>query len=146
MKTTALAIMAWLAGVVCVYGQPGWESGLFVGGSSYLGDLVESRIPYIKETKPAFGAFARIYLSPAWSVRGDLMYAFYSGDDRHAKYEGYRKRNFSFDASVGQATFLLELDLLGKRRYSGPRRFRETFSPFFFGGIFVKVGHALLEM
>lgn len=135
MKTTALAAFVWLLCGVSALSQPAWEGGLFVGGASYQGDLVESTAPDLRELTPAVGLFTRFYLRPSWSLRTDLLYATLTGDDKNFKNQYIRtKRQFSFSTQVGQVTLLLEWDPLGKHRFPGNHKMRPSFSPFFFGG------------
>jgi len=117
-----------------LHAQPGWEGGVFVGGAAYQGDLLERVVPELGETGPALGAFARFYLNASFSLRTDLLYARYSGNDQNASDPDRRKRNFRFDSQLGEVALLLEWDPLGRRRFPGRYRMRNTFSPFFYAG------------
>ncbi len=124
----------WLVCITHVIAQPGWEGGLFVGGATYQGDLLEDVMPELGESGPALGAFARFYLNSSFSLRTDLSYARYSGSDQNASDPARRRRNFQFDSQWGELALLLEWDPLGRRRFSSRTGIRKTFSPFFFAG------------
>lgn len=59
------------------------EFGIMGGGSFYMGDANYSVL--YKNTKPAFGAFARYNLNPRMSLKFDLGYGGISGDANEGK-------------------------------------------------------------
>lgn len=76
------------------------EFGVMGGGSFYLGDANYHTI--YRDTKPAFGAFARYNLNPRMSLKFDLGYGGISGDATKSKnkFPNLSPEDMKFKSSV----------------------------------------------
>lgn len=126
-----ILLMAW-----GLSAQPRIDLGFAVGGSNYLGDLVETRWPVWAETNPMFGIWTTYRIGETGGLRLGASYGKASGDDNNFSDPTYvQVRNFRF------TTDLLEISLVGiwepfaKRRYPTEATFKRIFSPYIFGGI-----------
>lgn len=113
-----------------------WEGGLFVGAGNVTGDLVETQLPPVEETHPAFGLWIRKGLSPIFALRANAIYGRISGDDRNFSEPEWRQRRaFSFTSSLTEISLQLEWEILGFKRFDDQGYFSSIFSPYlFFGG------------
>ncbi len=94
-----------------------WEIGAGVGGALYFGDLTPSKRDYFNEITPYGGTSARYYLGQNFSVRGNLCIAKLAADDSKYDDPTWKKhRNFSFTTVLGEASLMLEYDLLRTNR------------------------------
>ena len=92
-----------------VLAQSKWQSGLFVGGANYQGDLVETLAPYPEETNFGIGLINYYKLSPLWRLRGHFFFGKVTGSDQNAtKDKGRNLRNFNFETTVGELAMMLE--------------------------------------
>ena len=109
------------------------EVGVLVGASNYLGDLSNnSSSLYLKETKPAFGGFAKYNFNHLLAVRGGVNYTWVAGRDANVSNDDFvRSRNLSFKSSI------LEFSLIGEFNFPGyqPYALSMPLSPYIFGGI-----------
>ena len=138
MKRIYLLVVFFLAGTFVINAQDKWETGLFVGGSSYFGDLVHSDIfPYFDQTRLAFGADIRYNFTPAISAQFNFLHAGLKGDDavRMDKGFGVSDRNISFSSGVNQIGLLLRYEPLGGMRYGSDGSFKKMVSPYITAGI-----------
>ena len=110
-----------------------FEVGVLIGASNYLGDLSNnSSSLYIKESKPAFGGFAKYNFNHLLALRGGVNYTWVAGRDANVKNDDFvRMRNLSFRSSV------LEVGLTGEFNFPGfqPYGLYMPFSPYIFGGV-----------
>lgn len=137
MKTTVLAICLWIIPIfICA--QSKFETGFFLGGSSYQGDLSPVEGLYFPEIKPAFGIINRIKLSDYFNLRLNLIYAQISGADANFDNVAYRqRRDASFKSNIFETSFNIEWEFLPiwTKRDSLTFSRRKILSPYLFGGI-----------
>lgn len=112
-----------------------WEYGLFVGGATYQGDLVETYGPIPEETQPAYGGFARFNAGREWAFRLSLISGHISGSDQNFSDPGpVESRNVSFRSRLAETALTLEWEPFGNRRYPETGGYKNIFSPYVFGG------------
>lgn len=112
-----------------------WEGGLFLGAGNATGDLVETQIPPVNETHPAFGIWIRRNLSPSFALRANTIYGRISGDDRNFSEPEWRQRRaFSFSSSITEISLQLEWEVFGFKRFNEQGFFNSIFSPYLFAG------------
>jgi len=109
------------------------EVGVFLGTTSYQGDLSKDQIT-LNATKPGFGVLGRYYINPRFDISAGLYLGWISGSDANYKSDPDRvKRNLAFQSVV--------IDLHGQLEYnilpyiSNSRKYR--FTPVLFVGISV---------
>lgn len=114
--------------------QPKLEAGLFLGLSTYQGDLTKTSAPELGESGVSFGVVGRYHLYQMLSIRGDLRYGRISGSDFN--YFDRKARGFTFKTSIVQFSALAEFEPMGMMRYySGTSRFKKLISPYLYTGI-----------
>ena len=110
------------------------ELGLFVGASTYQGDLAPSKVWLsIGQTHPAFGVFGKYNFNRLGAVRLGVNFCTISGDDSKSREVGRIERNLSFRTNITEFSLIGEFNILGYQPYN----LEETFSPYLFGGIAV---------
>lgn len=120
----------------CLLAQYKWETGVFLGGLNYQGDLVVENGPLLKETHLAGGVFVRRYLYKELAFRLGFNYGTLSGSDyNYPENGGRRNRGLSFSTKMAEIAGLLEWEPFGARRYQEAAAFRKIFSPYFFIGV-----------
>lgn len=135
MMRTLFTFCALVISLLAVAQQQRWESGIFLGGANYQGDLVRDWIPELKETGWAAGAFGRYLFSPVWGVRAGLSYGRFTGSDQNLTDPFIQEqRSLRFATQVAEASVQLEWEPFGQRRYPEERSFRPVISPYFFLG------------
>lgn len=97
----------------------GWEGGLFLGYSNYLGDLVEPTFT-LDQANPAFGVFIKNRLSNRFGIKANLFYGRIEGSD--VNYDRNVDRNIDFESSLVEIAIRGEYEL---RR--APRTTRDEF-------------------
>jgi hypothetical protein len=85
--------------------------------SNYMGDLVSTRYPALKEGEWGGGLFLRRDFTERFSLRLNAAYGQFKGADANFP-EQLGVRGFSFKGSATDLSLLGEWDLLGKRRYN----------------------------
>ena len=110
-----------------------FEVGALLGVSNYVGDLSNnSSNLFLKETKPAFGAFVKYNFNHLFAVRGGINYTRIAGRDANVKNDDFvRMRNLSFNSSILEFGLIGEVNLPGYQPYA----LSMPFSPYLFGGI-----------
>ncbi len=93
------------------------EIGIFVGPSTYQGDVTENRLWEFKQTSIGAGAFARFTLNDTWYVRSGINYARISGDDFDNSDRD--RRAFSFHNNMVELSILGEWEPWGGDRIAG---------------------------
>ena len=116
-------------------GQGKWETNIFIGGTNYQGDLVETQAPILSETNPAFGLTTRYALNQNFKIRGDLMSGKISGDDRYAIEPSRLRRNFNFESDILEAGIGLEWAPFSFSKDDIGRATRSFISPYIFAGL-----------
>lgn len=112
------------------------DLGFAVGGSNYMGDLVETRIPFLEETNPMFGLWTSLRIGKTGGLRLGAAYGKVSGDDRNfSDPDIVRSRNFRFTSDLLEMSLVGMWEPFGKRRYPSEVEFKRIFSPYVFGGI-----------
>ena len=107
-----------------------WEFGAKFGllqGQNDLNNLG------FTEIQPAGGAFFRYHTDAVLALRGNLLVSKLSGSDLN--YEANASRGFSFTAPLVEASALLEIDLLGKKRWDSKGAFKRIASPYLLAGV-----------
>lgn len=108
-----------------------FEVGALLGGSTYEGDLMPTKItPLIKETHLAGGAFVRYNINDFVAARLNIAYAKISGDDANMD-NGRSERNLNFESTILEGGLIAEFNILGFQPYALQR----VFSPYIFAGI-----------
>jgi OmpA-OmpF porin, OOP family len=108
-----------------------WEIGLQGGVAQGQNDL-NNFGQY--DNKLGGGLVLRYHLDNFIALRANVLYAEIAGDDRN--YDDRGSRGFRFSAPLTEGSIVAEMDLLGRRRWSGDKGgFKHTFSPYFFGGV-----------
>lgn len=121
---------------VCLSSQEKLEAGLFLGESSYGGDLVEPNIFFGKGTNLGFGLLGRYHISESFALRGNLFFGKMTGDDRNYADDLFRaERNINFESPLTEISILAEFEPFGKKRYQEDGTFKKILSPYFFIGL-----------
>lgn len=114
-----------------LFGQ-GFEAGIMIGASNYMGDLsANSSKIYLQESHLAGGIFGRLNVGPMISVKLGLNYARISGNDQNAVNPIIRERNLDFRTNLYEVSLTGEWNILGYNPYN----YYRTFSPYLFGGV-----------
>ena len=120
--------------ILTSFAQVKWQSGLFLGGANYQGDLSTKVAPDLSKTGYAIGLINHYYLNPRLSIRNHIIVGKISGTDADAPISsGRRERNFSFESTVGEFALLMEWQPLYFLSDStgGPSKF----SPYIYSGL-----------
>ncbi|GJM31339.1 MAG: hypothetical protein DHS20C18_03400 [Saprospiraceae bacterium] len=136
MKKLSYTILIAIAFVSALSAQPKWEWGLFVGGANYLGDLVETEWPVLKETMPAAGFSLAFTPNQQFFFQTSIFYARVKGDDQNlddAFIANYR--NFKFESELIDLSFQTRFELFGKKRFRYETPFNGVITPYLFGGV-----------
>lgn len=136
MKCLNYTLMVFLLIPACLWCQPKWEWGMFVGGANYFGDLVETDWPVWSESQPAVGVSGAFNLSRVFSVKAGAVYARLSGDDANfSEGQPHLNRKFSFESQLTEFSLVFRYEPFGKGRYpdSGGIKPR-IFSPYLYVG------------
>lgn len=103
-----------------------WEAGLMLGGSTYRGDVVKPDFFTLKDTRFAYGIFARYPFSKQWQVRANLNMTKLAAGDQNYDTNWSEQRSFQF------STFLTEIAVLAEWHPLGAKK---TWSPYLFTGV-----------
>ncbi len=123
-----LLSMALLWVTTSLWAQEASEAGLFLGLSTYQGDLVDAPFD-ANETNFAIGLQYRSMFSPKWGIKAGLNFGKISGTDLDA--ESRDARGASMESNLVEIAAQLEWHLLGEP--TSPNRlgtFSRTFSPY----------------
>ena len=121
---------------LCLSSQDKVEAGLFLGESSYGGDLVEPNIFFGKGTNFGFGILGRYHLNENLGLRGNFLFGKMTGDDRNYADDLYRaERDISFESSFAEFSVMAEFEPFGHKRYQENGSFKKIFSPYVFVGL-----------
>ncbi|HHH50138.1 MAG TPA: OmpA family protein [Saprospiraceae bacterium] len=110
-----------------------WEGGIFLGGSSYLGDLVETNTPDFGETNIGVGLLIRNHINNKLAVRTNLTLARITGDDKN--FTSRVNRGFNFKSSLSEVSLILEWAPFAKARFNSDGSFRKGITPYIYGGM-----------
>lgn len=93
-----------------------WELGVSNGLILYTGDINSATL-FFKEIHPCFGAYTRYHFTDNMSLRGNLMYGQFTGNDFNygAAHAG---RNFIFRTNVWEVTSSMTWEPWGHKRYN----------------------------
>lgn len=118
----------------CLWGQSKWQSGLFIGGANYQGDLVETLAPILSETGYSVGVINRYNWSDQIRLRAHFIFGKISGTDLNAtEGTGRRKRNFSFESQISELAFAFEYEPFPYKFDSSQTK--RLISPYIYTGI-----------
>lgn len=114
----------------------GWEGGLFLGASNYMGDLTEPTFT-LTELNPAFGVFIKNRLSHRFGLRANLYYGKISGND--ANYDYLENRGVTFESSLVEVALRGEYELRGvpksdESEFMQSGKFKKKIVPYLFLG------------
>ena len=104
------------------------EGGIFLGGSTYYGDLDPDDL-HLDGTHFGYGLVLKYNVNDYVSIRGSILGGQFSGDDARNDEESIQQRNLSFRSSVAEFSLVPEFNILGYNPYD------KIFSPYVFGGI-----------
>lgn len=110
------------------------EAGLFLGTTTYQGDLAENHVEP-NEMHFAFGGHLRYHFHEKLKMRGNVIYGHISGRDTNAKNEGLYNRGWSFTSHIVEMSLALEYHPFGKPREDNVGFYRRQVTPFVAGGI-----------
>ncbi len=124
-------LLAFLMFAYTGWAQEKWTGNLYLGGSSYMGDLVHSSTPYLNQTKLSYGLGATYSIKPALGVRFSFLHSGIKGDDavRGDKTGSYPTRNVSFNTGINELGAALKWNFLEKEGQE------QKFTPYLFGGL-----------
>lgn len=126
MKTLFLALILTCFAAISFAQQN--EFGIWVGGSTYFGDLnTQTSFRY---TKPSAGAYYRFNYDPRLSAKLQASYGRIEGSDATSDNYFQRQRNLSFFSDVFEAALTAEFNFLDFSS-TNPKHF---FSPYLCGG------------
>jgi len=111
------------------YGQRNADYGVFLGMSSYIGDINPDRLIYAP--LPAAGLFYRYNLHPREAVRLNIFGCGLRASDKDFNNTFQQARGASFTGEVGEVSAQFEFNFFN---YTTLGR-RWNFSPYFAGGI-----------
>ena len=121
---------------LCLSSQDKLEAGLFLGQSSYGGDLVEPNIFFGKGTNLGFGVLGRYRLNHVLGLRGNLLLGKMTGDDRNYADDPYRaERDISFESPLTEFSAIVEFEPLSHKRYQEGGPVKKILSPYLFMGL-----------
>jgi hypothetical protein len=106
-----------------------WETGGFIGGSGYMGDL--NPIQSYKLTKPAFGGLVKRNIDGYWAFKLSLTQGKISADDAKSDNAQFRQRNLSFSSSLTEVSLQTEFNFF---RYV-PSISEKFYTPYIFTGV-----------
>ena len=108
------------------------EFGIFLGGSTYRGDVVEPDVFTLKDTRLAFGFFGRYALTPQWQARASLNLTRLAAEDQNYDTDWGDQRSFRF------SNLLAELAVVGEWHPLQPAANilpKKRWSPYVFAGL-----------
>ena len=114
--------------VTTIYGQRNADYGLFVGVSSYLGDINPNRLMY--SPLPAAGIIYRYNFHPRQALRANIFYGGLRANDLDFKNDFQTTRAKAFSGGVGEFALQFEFNFLP---YSTEGK-RWDFTPYFAAG------------
>ena len=121
---------------VLLFAQPKGEISLLLGGSAYTGEFTPAEsLPEFSDYQFAAGIRYGIPLSYTWQARAGLQYATYEGEDATSDNAARRRRDFSFDGNLFEASAQLVWEPFAKRRYPEQGGYKGIISPYLFGGV-----------
>ncbi len=137
IQITKVAVVLWaIMTPITVFCQSKLQSGIFLGGANYQGDLVETLPPYPGETRFGIGITNHYSLSPYFKLRGQLFFGKIGGTDLNSSEEGgRRRRNFSFESSIGELALMLEWSPFAMTRDSLSVARPRSISPYLVAGL-----------
>jgi hypothetical protein len=95
---------------VTVAGQRNSDYGVFIGVSSYIGDINPNRLMY--SPLPAGGFFYRYNFHPRQALRANLFFGGIRGNDLDFDNSFQRTRAASFSGTVGELSLQFEFNFL----------------------------------
>ena len=90
-----------------------FEGGLFIGASTYNGDVDVTPRNFLPQMREAVGVFGRYSLNNTWSVRANMFYGHLYGDEKKYPSSDYRgQRGFSFNTTLTEFSLQAEWSFL----------------------------------
>lgn len=117
--------------------QKYWDLGVFIGGSSYLGDINPNNLIDFKGVHSAYGVSLRKSFSSRWSLKGSFVFGTVSADDKDSDDTFQLNRNLNFRSDIYEFSSQIEFNFLEFNPYKNPRLSKkpEFFSPYVFIGL-----------
>jgi len=144
MKTTPLALLLWLLPAFAL-AQTTFESGIFLGGSNYSGDLVPTEGPLMSETRLTVGIINRIRLSNYFALRSNILYGQIRGADTNFEDQAYEiRRNAKFKNNFATLSLLAEWEPFAFWKKDSLGR-KKVLSPYVFAGGGLSIINPVLE-
>jgi hypothetical protein len=103
-------IFLFISLTVTVAGQRNSDYGVFIGVSSYMGDINPNRFMY--SPLPAGGLFYRYNFHPRHALRGSVFFGGIRANDLDFKNSFQRARAASFSGTVGELALQFEFNFL----------------------------------
>ena len=122
--------------------QKSSELGLFLGVSTYQGDLVQDPFD-AGESNFALGINFRQMFSPKWALKIGLNYGKISGSDVNV--ESREERGVTMNTDLFELGAQLEWHFLGEERFPSSGQFNRTFSPYIGAGLGMVFASQTLE-
>lgn len=95
------------------------EYGIGIGGANYDGDITSpEKLDIIKQTHVAFNGFLKISFNEYFGLRTSFLFTQLSGDDSVSPAAWQVERNLSFRSSIFEIAEILEINILGERKWS----------------------------
>ncbi len=89
-----------------------YDVSVGAGSSMYSGDLTANTLQsYLHQLHGAADLSAAFYFSPAYCLRGHVMYSKFSGDDRYSNQDWQVERNLNFESNILEFGVQAEADL-----------------------------------
>lgn len=104
MRKQILLSFVWMF-ATGLFAQKHVELGILTGVANYSGDISEPDIE-IRQSRPAFGVFARLHLSEAFILKGQFYMGRIFGDDRYS--DTRAPRNFKFSSPLHELSAVVE--------------------------------------
>ena len=120
---------------LCLSSQEKVEAGLFLGLSSYGGDLVEPNFFFGENSNFGFGVLGRYHMSETFGLRANLLFGQMSGNDQDYPEDEFRaERDIDFESPITEVSIMAELEPLARKRYQADGTFKKILSPYVFFG------------
>lgn len=104
------------------------EGGIFLGTSTYYGDLDTDNL-HTSEANFAYGLMLRYNVNDYLTIRGSILGGQLSADDANNTAQMNRERNLSFRSPIAEFSLIPEFNILGYNAYD------RLFSPFVYAGV-----------
>lgn len=124
-----------------------WRAGIFLGGMTYEGDVVESTIFNPNELGLTGGLYIEKKLRSVLGIRASVIAGKVTGDDSNYEEPTWRPlRDFEFETRLTEVSMQLHWNILGRKRYVDTTgQFKKQLSPYLFGGMGVVFANPIVN-